>query len=299
MKIAILSGKGGAGKTFVSVNLAASQKTAVYVDCDVEEPNGRLFFKIKPSEQYDVYKMLPVFDAAKCNGCRKCVDFCRFHALAYIKDHPKLFKDICHSCGGCSVVCPENAITEEKKCIGKVELGKYQNVQVVTGIVNEGEASGVKVIEKALEIGENCCTQYANPVDRKQIRDFSRSKDPEMMIIDCPPGSGCSVMDSLKKSDYCILVVEATVFGFHNFQMVYELATILKKPVGVIVNKEENKFEKLYEFCKEKSIPILATIPYDEKLAKMISEGDIVVEKDEEYRTIFQSVIQKIGGECS
>ena len=43
MKIAVLSGKGGTGKTFVSVNLAYIQDHAAYVDCDVEVPNGHLF----------------------------------------------------------------------------------------------------------------------------------------------------------------------------------------------------------------------------------------------------------------
>jgi MinD superfamily P-loop ATPase len=45
MKIAVLSGKGGTGKTLVSVNLAAVVNQSVYIDCDVEEPNGYLFFK--------------------------------------------------------------------------------------------------------------------------------------------------------------------------------------------------------------------------------------------------------------
>ena len=35
MRIAVLSGKGGTGKTFVSVNLACAAEKAVYVDCDV------------------------------------------------------------------------------------------------------------------------------------------------------------------------------------------------------------------------------------------------------------------------
>ena len=43
LKIAILSGKGGTGKTLLSVNLASAAADSVYVDCDVEEPNGHLF----------------------------------------------------------------------------------------------------------------------------------------------------------------------------------------------------------------------------------------------------------------
>lgn len=47
MRIAVLSGKGGTGKTLVSVNLAAAAKISTYIDCDVEEPNGHLFLSPK------------------------------------------------------------------------------------------------------------------------------------------------------------------------------------------------------------------------------------------------------------
>lgn len=47
MRIAVLSGKGGTGKTLVSVNLAAIAKASTYIDCDVEEPNGHLFLSLK------------------------------------------------------------------------------------------------------------------------------------------------------------------------------------------------------------------------------------------------------------
>lgn len=40
MTVAVLSGKGGTGKTFVSVNLAAAAQNAAYLDCDVEDPTG-------------------------------------------------------------------------------------------------------------------------------------------------------------------------------------------------------------------------------------------------------------------
>ncbi|MDD3227514.1 MAG: ATPase, partial [Tissierellia bacterium] len=44
MKIAVLSGKGGTGKTFISVNLTFVAGNSNYIDCDVEEPNGHLYF---------------------------------------------------------------------------------------------------------------------------------------------------------------------------------------------------------------------------------------------------------------
>ncbi|NLB51095.1 MAG: 4Fe-4S binding protein, partial [Clostridiaceae bacterium] len=97
MKIAVLSGKGGTGKTLVAVNLAEVAGRSVYLDCDVEEPNGHLFFKPRQLKTEQVSVKIPVVDQAKCTGCRDCVDFCRFNALAYIKDQLLIFEEICHS----------------------------------------------------------------------------------------------------------------------------------------------------------------------------------------------------------
>lgn len=272
MKIACLSGKGGAGKTMVAVNLAAAAGRATYIDCDVEEPNGRIFLKPEQVEEQVVSSLLPEFDAEKCNGCKKCVAFCRFHALMYVKDRPMVFSEVCHSCGGCMMVCPEGAVTEKPKPIGKLEIGKHQELRVVTGILNVGEASGVPVISAALQKAEG------------------------VTIIDCPPGSACSVMESVMDADYCVLVAEPTAFGFHNFKMVYELVTLLGKKCGVVMNKLDMPYAPLEDFCKEEQVPVLARIPYDPEMAALAAEGQLVFEKQEKARKIFTELYEKIGG---
>lgn len=273
MKIACLSGKGGAGKTLVAVNLAAAAGKATYIDCDVEEPNGRLFWKPQEVKEKVVSTLLPEFDSKKCTGCKKCVEFCRFHALMYVKEKPMVFSEVCHSCGGCKMVCPEGAITEKPKEIGHLELGVSGNIRVVTGVLNPGEASGVPVIREALQHGTE-----------------------ELVIIDCPPGSACSVMESVMDADFCVLVVEPTAFGFHNFQMVYELVTLLGKNCGVVINKQEEVYQPLEDFCIEKQIPVLARIPYDKEIAAQAAEGEIVSYKNDNIRDVFREVLQKIGG---
>lgn len=95
MKIAVLSGKGGTGKTLVSVNLAATAETAAYYDCDVEEPNGHLFFKPELTQEEQIFVKSPEVDAQRCNGCRKCMDFCKFNAIACIQDKAVVFPDVC------------------------------------------------------------------------------------------------------------------------------------------------------------------------------------------------------------
>ncbi len=273
MKIAVLSGKGGAGKTMVAVNLAVTAGKATYIDCDVEEPNGRLFLKPEGVKKEPVYALLPDFDSEKCTGCRQCVKHCRFHALIYIKEKPQVFSEVCHSCGLCSMVCPEGAIREVPKTVGQVEIGMCGETTVVTGVLNPGEASGVPVIHGALRHADPCTT-----------------------VIDCPPGSACSVMESIEDADYCVLVAEPTAFGFHNFKMVHTLAVLLEKPCGVVVNKMEASYGPLEQFCQENRVPILARIPYTEAAAKAISGGQIVSRTDEKMAETFRLILEKIGG---
>ena len=272
MKIACLSGKGGAGKTFTAVNLAAVAGPCTYIDCDVEEPNGRLFLKPDLVETEEVCTLLPEFNGDTCTGCKKCVEFCRFHALIYIKEKPMVFSDVCHSCGGCGMVCPENAIVEKAKPIGVLETGRYGCIKVVTGLLNLGESTGVTIIRQAL----------------KQAG--------EMTIIDCPPGSACSVMESVMDADYCLLVAEPTAFGFHNFCMIYELAALLGKKCGVVINKQSEPYEPLEQFCQEHHLPILARIPYRQQIASLAADGQIAVEKDSALRSLFEELLVQIGG---
>ncbi|MDO5409813.1 MAG: 4Fe-4S dicluster domain-containing protein [Lachnospiraceae bacterium] len=286
MKVAVLSGKGGAGKTLIAVNLAASAKKAIYIDCDVEEPNGRLFFKPENVRTKQVHTLLPEFDISKCTGCRKCVDFCHFNALIYIKDKPKVFSEVCHACGGCGLVCPEHAISEVERPVGHLEQGTHRNVDVITGVLNLGEASGIPVIRDALKAGEA----------GEALAAKNDTETDSLTVIDCPPGSACSVMESISDADCCLLAAEPTAFGFHNFRMVYELASLLKKPCGVIINKMDAPYEPLEAFLQEHEIPVLLRIPYDMKLAKLAARGFIACEADEAFASLFAELLKKIGG---
>lgn len=139
-----------------------------------------------------------------------------------------VFPEVCHSCGGCLMVCPEEAIREKPRRIGVLEEGRHGAVKVITGILNLGEASGVPVIRAALKRADG------------------------LTVIDCPPGSACSVMESVMDADYCVLVVEPTAFGFHNFRMVWDLTSLLGKKCGVVINKQTAPYEPLERFCEEK-----------------------------------------------
>jgi len=282
MKIAVLSGKGGTGKTLVSVNLAAVSDQAVYVDCDVEEPNGHLFFKPQNLETEMVAIPIPQVDESKCTGCRKCVDFCKFNALAYIGNSLVIFEDICHSCGGCVTVCPEKALSEKNKEIGEVKKGTSDNVTILSGMMNIGEASGIPIIKKLLK---------------------NESLEDSLTVIDCPPGSACTVMESIKDADYCILVAEPSIFGAHNLNLVVELVRLFHKPHGVILNKCMDGVNPSEEYCKENGLRIIGSLSYDQELGTMNAVGLIAARESQRYREIFagllQAVVEEVGHEAT
>ena len=278
MKIAVLSGKGGTGKTLVSTNLAAVAEKSTYIDCDVEEPNGYLFLKPERIQSEKVYVKIPIGDETICIGCRKCVDFCKFNALAYIKEKLIIFDEVCHSCGGCLLVCPENALSEKEKSIGEIKRGISDNITVITGILNTGEESGVPIVKKLMK--------YIN-------------EDEKMTFIDCPPGSACIVMESIKDADYCILVAEPTLFGVHNLNMVYNLVKLFNKPYGVVLNKcidGENPAEK---FCNEIGIKIIGRIPFDNELGRMNSDALVVTRENKKYNDIFSDLLKIVIQEAN
>lgn len=271
MNIAVLSGKGGTGKTLLSVNLSYIAKNSAYVDCDVEEPNGLLYYKLKTVYEENVYTKMPVVDHDQCIGCRKCADFCKFNALAFIKGKVKVYADLCHSCGGCSIICPVNAISEVEKIIGTIKSGVYEKTNIYSGELVVGEETGVPIIKTLLDKAKN---------SKKNV------------FIDSPPGNGCTVMESISDADYCLLVAEPSIFGLHNLNMVYNLVTVFNKKVGLVINKTtDNRI--INDYAKEKNIKIVGEIPMDFHLGKLNSEGKIVA-KEKAYKPIFEDILNNI-----
>lgn len=172
------------------------------------------------------------------------------------------------------LLCPEKAIGEKEKPIGKIQKGVSGNVTVNTGILNTGEASGIPIIKKLLE------------------ESFSYEELP--VFIDCPPGSACIVMESIKYADYCILVAEPTVFGVHNLNMVYDLVKLFGKPHGVVLNKCLDGENPAETFCKEKNIQILGRIPFDSELGTLNSDAKIAVRENERFRELFTSLLETV-----
>jgi MinD superfamily P-loop ATPase len=273
MIISIASGKGGTGKTTVATNLAlVLGSRAELLDCDVEEPNAHLFLHPEITRSEPVTTPVPLVDEAKCTFCRKCSDLCRFNALAVVGRRVLVFAELCHSCGGCMLVCPEGAVTETGR-----ELG----------VLNFGHAGAVGFINGRLRVGE-----AMSPPLIKRVR---AAADPHRItLIDAPPGTSCPVIAAMHGADFVLLVTEPTPFGLHDLTLAVEAVKLLGIPAGLVVNRADIGDEAVFSYAEAEGLPLLLTIPFDRRIAEAYSCGKMVVEELPEWRQQFIDLFGRI-----
>ena len=276
MNIAVASGKGGTGKTFLATNLAKlishQQDIPVcYLDGDVEEPNGHIFLRPDFKFEQDVFIPVPQIDEHKCTYCGKCSEVCQFNAIIVAKQKVLVFPELCHGCGSCSYFCTTQAITEHPRTIGKIQQGYSQKLNCYQGELNLGEPMPVPVINKLTEKLE------ANSIN----------------IFDCPPGTSCSLIAALSKSDYVILVTESTPFGLHDLKLSVEVVKKLALPCSVVVNRTSGKTDLIDKYCNQENIDIIARINDDRKISQIYARGELVIDYPE-YSKIFQNIVETL-----
>jgi len=273
MILAVASGKGGTGKTTVSVNLARTIGHGVQLlDCDVEEPNAHLFLGGRETGSEIVTIPIPEVDESLCIACGECGRFCRYHAIVTFGSTPLVFSELCHGCGGCAMVCPREAIRETGRRIGVVETR---------------ETDGITLIQGRLDIG----VAMAPPLIRAVK---ARLKKETAAILDAPPGTSCPVIAAVRGADFVLLVTEPTPFGLHDLRLAVDMIRELSIPFGVVVNRMGVGDDRVHRFCREQEIPVLLEIPDDRRIAEAYSRGEPIVDALPEYASHFATLLWNI-----
>ncbi len=283
MKIAIASGKGGTGKTFVSTNLfAVAEKEArnvTLVDCDAEEPNVTEFIDGKTISTEVINQNLPVIDKETCVYCGKCRDWCNYNAIICLPENKQIYliEDLCHDCGACLAACKYNAITEIEKKLGTVTVKEISDKsRVIEARADIGVYSPVSVIKDAL----------------------NKAQESDLVFMDSPPGISCPFIAAVVPADFIVLVTEPTPFGLNDLKLSVETLEQLDKPFGVVVNRTGLGDERVYAWLEEKQIPLLMKIPFDKNIARIYSQSQLLVNEVPAYAGPFGNLLKTIEQLC-
>jgi len=284
-KIAIASGKGGTGKTFIATNLfytlLKNLINAVLVDCDAEAPDAVAFFKVRQFNITEVTQLIPVINKRNCTFCSKCHEYCNYNSIFILPPVKiiQVIEDLCHGCGACSVACEFNAISEKPVSLGHIT--KYLNVSnhfLIEARTNIGVMSPAKVIKAAIRAIDN---------------------DADITLLDSPPGTSCPFIHTVSTADYIILVTEPTPFGLSDMKQSIEVLQNLNKPFGVIINRAGLGNRQVHKYLLDKDIDLLLEIPFSKDIACLYSKGMLAAEKDTSFEgqmlEVFETIFAKNG----
>ncbi len=262
-QIVIISGKGGTGKTVITGAFAALAESKVMADCDVDAADLHLLLKpdVKESHEFRSGKTA-VIDPEKCVKCGKCIELCRFDAIAknFIVDPVS-----CEGCAFCSFACPVGAITMEENISGGWFISDTRFGPMVHAKLGVAEENSGKLVSLV----------------RQQAKELAERNNSEWVIVDGAPGIGCPVIASISGVNCAVVVTEPTLSGLHDADRVIKAAEYFGVPVKLIVNKYDlniDMTEKIENYCKAGNIDLIGKIPFDEAVVKAMVKGETIIE---------------------
>ncbi len=254
MRIAIVSGKGGTGKTTIAVSIGELEKDSIKIDGDVDASNIYLYYDGENEYKGNFFgSSIAVVDPSICIQCGKCDEVCKFDAIK----SGKVNELKCEGCGACTLVCPEKAIKLEEEKTAEMYITETSN-----GIISRAE----------MEIGGDGSGLLIAKL-RKNAKDYE--KESKFVIIDGSPGIGCPVISSITGNDVVIIVTEPTRSGMEDFIRVNQLTKHFNILAFVCINKYDINEEIALEiegYCNSQGISVVGKIPYDEIIVESINE---------------------------
>lgn len=265
-QLAIVSGKGGTGKTTLAGSLSVLFENHVMADCDVDAPNLHLLMKLDKIDSREYYGGKKAEISDDCISCGICEKVCRFDAL--IRGGPyRIDSYACEGCGACVFACPAEAITLKANKSGDYHLSRAGGTPLVHALLRPGEETSGGLVAKVREL--------AIEVAQTEGRD--------LVIIDGAPGIGCPTTSSITGVSYVVVVCEPTVSGLYDLERIIETIRHFRRDCGVIINKWDmnpDKSAKIEQWCEREGIPIIGKIPFDDEVTRATMRGVPVVSLD-------------------
>lgn len=279
-EIALLSGKGGTGKTSITAAFSSLAGHAVLTDCDVDAADLHLVLTPEVNRK-EIFSSgsKAVVHLNHCNNCGICIDLCRFDAIEIIDNELTIDEFACEGCGLCALTCPVNAITIDEYQKNQIYFAECRFGKMISGKLGVAEENSGKLVAKI--------RQYAKETASKTQADY--------ILTDGPPGIGCPVISSVTGVDLVIAVTEPTLSGWHDLERLIELIKRFHTPVKVIINKYDLNVPMSLEIANQLEtlgIEVIGKIPYDESMIIALLESKTITEYDPEGFTA--SEIRKI-----
>jgi len=271
MEIAIVSGKGGTGKSSLSAAFATLDQTIVLADCDVDAAN--LFLIFNPVHEEEIVYISghkAVIDYNLCTGCGLCEKYCRFDAISDMNGKVVISEISCDGCFLCSRICPEKAINMIPNDKSRLYSGPFRNGRMVYGRLAPGEENSGKLVSLV----------------REKAKQAAKENGLETIILDGPPGIGCPVISTITGVDKVVIVTEPTISGLHDMQRT--VATVKKFNISpyVIINKFDiniSMSRQIEEWCEQNGISISGQLPFDRVFTEAMINSLSITEYNPEH----------------